>query len=245
MSNMFSKLTTDGLEETSDRVGGFSVLESKIYDVKIKAMFAGVSSGGAQSMTLIATLPDGKEYRETFYMTNKKGENWFPNKQDPTKKVPLPGFTVVNDICLAATGEPLSAQTVEDKIFNVWDSEARKELPKTVPMLVDVISQPVSLGILNELRNKSEKVGNDYVDIAETRNANIVDKVFHTESHVTMTEAIEGKEAGFWDVWSKANDGAVRDRRTIKDGQAAAQAAGAPKSGGAPAGEKKSLFPKK
>ncbi|MFR7882301.1 MAG: hypothetical protein ACLU5J_13140 [Christensenellales bacterium] len=39
-----------------------------------------------------------KPYTETIYITNKEGKNYFLNKQDPTKKVPLPGFTLIDDL---------------------------------------------------------------------------------------------------------------------------------------------------
>lgn len=242
--SLFSDLNNDGLEESQDRLGGYQPLTSNIYTGKLKAFYAGESKGGAKSITVILDH-DGKEYRETVYITNKKGENFFLNKDDKTKKVPMPGFTVADDICLAATGHPLAAQDFEEKVMNIWDPEARKELPKSVQMATDVLGKEVSLGIVKELQNKSELKGNEYVPVADTVERNVINKVFHTESKMTMAEARQGMEAGeFWDKWLERNKDTVVDRRTIKDGQGGGSKtppqANGNSGGDAPA--KKSLF---
>lgn len=249
--SLFGNLKSDGLEQTQDRLGGgYQPKETDIYTGKIKALYAGKSAGGAQSVSLILSLADGSEYRETFWITNKKGENFFLNKDDKTKKVPLPGFTIVDDLCLVTTGKPLSEQDTEEKTIKLYDSEAKKELPKAVPMLVEALGLEVSLGIVKVLENKNEKQGDEYVPTAETREVNATDKVFHTETRMTVVEAREGAEvAKFWDSWLERNKGNTRDKRTIKDGQAGT--AGAPKAAGASAAApaasgapRKSLFGK-
>ena len=219
MNALFGSLTTDGLEEVTDRLGGFQPFDTDIYAGTIKAMYAGQADSGARNVTVIADF-GGREYRETIYVTNKKGENFFLNKQDPKKKVPLPGFTTIDDICLIATGKPLAEQTAEDKVIKVWDRDAGAEIPKTVPMLVDCLNQPIKLGIVRQLENKSEKSGDEYVPTAETREINFIDKVFHPEMNMTVVEAKNGAEkATFHDSWLERNKGETRDKRTIKDGE--------------------------
>lgn len=244
--SLFGGLTSTGLEETQDRVGGFAPKESGIYTGKIKAMYAGESNGGAKSVSIIVDI-DGSEYKETCYITNKKGENFFLNKQDTKKKVPLPGFTIIDDICLATTGKALAEQDTEEKVVQVYDADAGKALPKAVPMLIDCLGQEISLGIIKQMVNKNVKQGNDYVPTAEVREENFTDKVFHTETKMTIVEARQGaEEAKFWGTWEERNKGVTRDKRTIKDGQGGAQA-GAPKAAGAQtaASPSKSLFGKK
>ena len=252
--SLFGNLKSEGLEESQDRLGGFAPLETDIYTGVVKAFYAGKSAGGAQSVSIILAVPGGKEYRETFYVTNKKGENFFINKQDQTKKVPLPGFTIVDDICLCTTGKPLAEQDAEDKVINLYDSDAKKELPKSVPMLMEVVGQTVSLGILKQLENKNvknESTG-EYEATAETRDTNATDKVFHTETKMTTVEARNGAETpAFWDGWLERNKGKTRDKRSIKEGEAGAT--GAPKASGKPgappqagnAAPRASLFGKK
>lgn len=246
--SLFGELKTEGLEESTDRLGGFGPLETDVYTGPIKVAYAGASAGGARNVTFIVDH-NGKEYRETIYVTNKAGENFFLNKDDKTKKVALPGFTIVDEICLATTGLSLSEQESEEKVVKIWDSEAKKELPKSVPVLTGLTGKVISLGIIKTLENKSAKVGDKYEATAETREVNSIDKVFNTETRLTVTEARNGVEtAAFWDAWVKRNKGVTRDKRSIKDGVAGVAGRpgkGAPSgppqaSGAAPA--RKSLF---
>lgn len=242
--SLFANLKTDGLEEAQDRLGGFRPLETDIYTGEIKALYAGKSTGGAMSVNLIASF-NGQEYRETFWVTNKKGENFFLNKDDKTKKVPLPGFTIADNICLIATGKPLAEVDVEEKTIKLYDSEQKKELPKGVDMIVEAIGQKISLAIFKDTVNKNEKQGDEYVPTAETREENVSDNVFHPEHKLTVAEARNGQtEAKFWDSWLDRNKGKTRDKRVIKDGQAGAPRApgAAPTAGGAAAAPRKSLF---
>lgn len=245
--SLFNNLTTDGIEKSEDRLGGFSLLETDIYIATIKALYAGEAESGAMSVSLIADI-NGQEYKETFYVTSGKAKGRRNYYERDGKKMPLPGFTTVDDICLIATGEPLASQQTEDKVINIYNFEEKREVPTTVPMLVDAIGQQVALGIRKVLENKSEKKGDEYVAIADTREINEVEKVFHPEMKLTVNEAKEGKEeAKFWDAWVERNKGKIRDKRTIKDGEGGSvgrPSKGAPTSGSAPA-PTKSLFGKK
>jgi hypothetical protein len=234
--SLFGKLTSEGLEQSQDRLGGFSPLDSGVYTAKIKALYAGQSAGGAMSITLLAELSNGKEYRETVYVTNKEGKNFFLNKDDRTKKVPLPGFTVADDLCLIATGKPLAEQESEEKVINVYDFEAKKEMPKSVPMITEAIGQEVSLGIIKQIVNKNVKQGTEYVATAETREENFIDKVFHPTLKLSVAEARNGQdEPKFQEAWLARNKDQVRDKRTIKDGEAGTAGAGRPPKAGAAA----------
>lgn len=239
---LFNNLKSDGLEESQDRLGGFTPLESGIYTGTIKAAYAGHSQNGAMSVTVLADF-GGKEYRETFYITNKKGENFFLNKDDKTKKVPLPGFTVVDDICLIVTGKPLAEQETEEKVINLYDYELKKEVPKSVPMMTELLGQKISLGILKQIENKQAKDNTgEYQPTAETREVNLVDKVFHPELKLTVAEARNGQEeAKFYAAWEERNKGQTRDKRTIKDG-AGGNAGSPPKAAAGTAPARKSLF---
>jgi hypothetical protein len=250
MNNVFGNLTTQGLEESSDRLGGFAPLETDIYTGIVKALFAGESQGGAMSLTLIADF-GGKEFSETVYVTNKKKENFFVNKNDPKKRVPLPGFTIADDICLITSGKPLAEQVPEEKVVNLYDFDAKKELPKAVQMLMECVGQPIALGIVKQTVNKREKQGDEYVPTTETRDENVIEKVFHPEFKLTVAEARNGKgsdEANkFYDAWLKKNKGVTRDKTTVKDGQGGSSAppkAGSKTAPAANAAPRKSLFSK-
>jgi len=237
---IFGNLGKEGLEEQQDRLGGFAPLETDIYLAKIKVAYALKSSGGAQGVSIVADI-DGREYRETLWVSNKKGENFWMNDD---KKVALPGFTVMDDMCLVTCDMPLKDMEAEEKMINIWSYEEKKEVPTAVPVLTEMLGKEVYLGIWNNLENKSEK-GDDgnYHDIADTRVTNTIDKVFHHPSKMTVVEATNGKDPEFFDKWQERNKGQQRDKRSIKDGEGGTSgrpAGEAPKSGDkAP---KKSLF---
>lgn len=240
---MFNNLTTDGMEQQEDRIGGYSVKESDIYTGKIKAAYAGKSKGGAMSISLIVDL-SGSEYRETVYITNRKGENFFTSQDN--KKVPLPGFSIINDVCLMTTGEPLSSQETEEKVINLYDYDAKKELPTKVDMLTGLIGEEISLGILKVIEDKNVDDGTGkYVPSGETREVNVTNKVFHTGTKMTSAEALNGaEEAKFWDTWSTKNKGVTQNKA-----KGASASGGKPVQRPTPTGGSgapvKSLFPKK
>lgn len=254
MSNLFQNLTNDGLEETKDRLGGFALVDTDIYNAVIKMAYAGKSDEGANFVHFELTGVGERDYSETIYVTNKKGENWFLNKQDQSKKVPLPGFVTVDDICQVTIGKSLAEVEWEEKVVQIYDYDAKKEVPKSVMVATELLSKPLSLGILRKLVNKNVK--NDatgkYEPGDETREENAIEKVFHTESKGTTVEAREGKPVGeFWDKWLGANKDKVRDARKKKDGGTAVRSgtrtAGQPPAagGGEGAPARKSLFPAK
>lgn len=221
MSNLFGDMTTEGLEEAEDRLGGFQLFETDAYDAVVKAFYAGKATdpaSKAQSITLIADI-GGKEYRETFWITTKEGKNYFLNKNDQTKKVALPGYQTVDDICFATTGKGLSDLAFDDRIIKVYNAEHKKELDTSVKMGMAVVGQPVTLGIQKVLVNKQVKDANgQYQDTADSREENQVAKVFHTATRVTIVEAKAQKPAEFYEAWVKKNKGVTNDRRKIKDG---------------------------
>ena len=247
--SVFGNLSNDGLEETSDRLGGFNVRDTDAYEATIKVAYAGQSAGGARSVTLVVTLPDG-EYNETIYVTNKKGENWFLNQNDKSKKVPLPGFTTVDDICLVTTGKSLSEQDTEEKVVKIYDFDERKELPKAVPMLVDLIGQNLFLGIVQQTVDKNQKNDStgEYEPTGETRDENVIEKVFHDPTKMTVVEARQGAtEPVFFEKWLSKNKGQVRNKAKGADGkgtQSGRPGGGAPQSGAGGQKKTSSLFGK-
>lgn len=245
---MFDGLKNEGLEKTQDRLGGFQIHDTDAYDSTIKMAYGIQSAQGAKGVVLEVDLGNGATYRETIYVTNRAGENFYLNPADKTKKVGLPGYVTMNDICLASTETPLDAQVTEEKIVKIWDNDAKAEMPKSVPVLTGLLGKPVTLGLLKVLENKSVKneTTGAYEPIADTREANQIDKVFHTATKLTMVEAEHGNPATFYEKWVAKNKGNVSDKRKIKDGASAGAprggSAGAPTAGGAPAGKAKSLF---
>lgn len=253
--SLFGNLTTEGTEATEDRLGGYAAIDTDIYTGTIKMAYAGQSSGGARSVTLILAGGDygSNEYRETVYITNKKGENFYIKDG---KKYQLPGFITINHLCQVTVGKELHEMQGEDKMVNVYDPDQKKEMPKSVPVLIELLGQEVSLAIVNtlELVTTKDTQGN-YVPKGDgsTKNTNSIEKAFHTASKMTVHEAVNKQKdatqvAEFWDKWVEKNKGVTRDKTKAagagtgtagKPGASGAPTAGAAAGGGAP---RSSLF---
>ena len=222
--SIFSNMSTEGMEQAKDSVGGYSPLESGVYEATIKTIYITNSNKGAMAANLIADI-EGREYREQIWITNAKGENFFVNKQSGNK-VPLPGFTILNDICIAALNKPLAQLDTEPKVFKLYDYEAKAELPKEVPTIVDLCDAKVIFGIVKQIVDKNVKDGNgNYVPSGDTREENVIDKVFSAETKMTANEVAAGKtEPAFIAKWMEKNQGQTR----IKAKGKAEGTAGAP-----------------
>lgn len=252
--NLFSNFTTDKLDEQAqDRLGGFQVLDSDIYTGTIKLAYLLKADSGALGIYFDFDLEGGKKYSPTVYFTNKKGEHFFFTKEK--KKAPQMGFTLVNDICLIATGAEFAQQKHEKKTVNVYNRDLKKEVPTEVPVLVDLIGQKVALGVFKLKENKSEKgADGEYHPTSEIREVNAIDKVFHPEAKITVNEARLLKEGEkptpkFWPAWETKNKGHVIDK-TDKTLTASAvggppAAASGPPASGQSGGQRPSLFGKK
>lgn len=249
--SLFKQLSTEGLEEQNDYLGGGGAIDSDIYIGMIKVAYLITSKEGANAAQLILGI-NGGEVRETIYITNKKGENYFIKDG---KRIPLPGFTTIDNLCLIVTGNPLADQedSVEEKVVNVYDYDLKKEVTKSVPVLTELTGKPIAVAISKVLENKNKKDNSgNYVATEEERTYNQIEAIFHPDLKLTVAEARDGKDVpAFWDAWLKRNKGVIRDKRTIKDGVSQGGAAGKPgsKNAGAPptsgaaaTGGRKSLF---
>lgn len=235
MSNMFGKFTTDGLEEVGDRLGGPQLFDTDVYDAVVKAAYAGkASASNAQSITVLLDV-GGKEFRETHWITNKNGENFYADKNDASKKQPLPGFTMINELCLVTTGVELSEQDVEDKVIKLYDFDTKKDVNTNVPMLVELIGKPVTVAIVRQIVDKQQKdASGTYVNTGQTREENVADKFFHTETGKTVTELRQKLDAEFKGKWAEKNKGVTRNRAKGSEGKAGAP--GRPAAAGAAPG---------
>lgn len=238
---MFQDLEKDleGVEEQEDRLGGGSYLvPSAVYDATIKmAYITPASQSKAQCMNLVLEV-DGKEVRERIWFTNREGK---PTYEKEGKKLMLPGYETINDLCLVATGHGFPQQEVQEKVIKVYDYEAKSEVEKAMPVVTSILGKVVLAGILLVRENKQEKDGaGNYVNTAETRDFNEFDKFFHKDTRKTVVELKRGgdiaEEDMFINLWTEKNAGELRDRSKPVAGSGPAKAA----SGGASQG--KSLF---
>lgn len=227
---MFGNMKKDGLEEAQDRLGGFQVHDSGLYEATIKALYGVKTSGGSTMVTGVFEI-EGKEYKESFIVANKKDENFYVKDG---KKIPLTGYTLVDHLLMMTTDVPLEDQEaqgmIEEKTVKVYDPEAKKDIPKAVPMFTSAIGQKVWLGILRKKQWKQEKINGVYVDTDQTREVNETDKVFNDPQKLTVVEAMKGDtEGSFWVKWEERNKGNTRDQ-TLKGKPASTGGAGGGRS---------------
>lgn len=250
--SLLGNLKSEGLEAQEERVGGFSLLDTALYAGKVKTAYITKSSGGAMAVNLILDI-NGREYRERpIWITNKNGENSYDAKdrdgKKTGKKAQLPGFQIINTLCRVSIDRELSELDTEEKIVNIFDFDERKDIPKSVPVIVDLIGGEALFAIERQKLNKQQK--NDqtdqYEDIADEREQNEIVAVMHLETRKTISEIEGNREATFGPEWEKKWGGTVRDKRTIKDGAGAARNGrpAGPAGGQSAGGERKtnSLF---
>lgn len=209
---MFQNLTTDGLEvnKVDTLGGGRQILESDIYDGVIKQAYADKYASGAMFVALTVDI-NGTDYEERLLLTNSKGENFFVRNN---KKSPMPGFTIMEHICLATIGSTLSQVATEPKVLQAWDSDARAMTNQSKEVLVDLIGQPITLAIQKIRKNKQEKADDGkWVDINEPIEENEITHVFNTEYKITVLEANNGvSEPTFYNAWLDKRKGQTYDR---------------------------------
>lgn len=174
------------VKQTEDRVGGsFKPLPSGVYKAVIKQMYAKPSQSGALGVTIEFEIHpqqgEPRKFTETYYVTNKNGENFYVNKNSGEKHY-LAGFNHINDICLGLTQKTMFELEAEGKIelknIKVYNYTTKKDEIEQLPTFVSLLDKEVALGLVHKRENKNTKVGNDYVPTAEAREYNAVDKIF-------------------------------------------------------------------
>lgn len=235
-------LATDkSIQDEKDVIGG-SVLDSGLYKSVINLAYVGTSEGGAMSLVIQAKSADGKNIRQTFWMTSgrEKGQKNFYEK-DGVKNY-LPGFIQANALALLTVGKEISELDTEEKVVNVYSSAAKAEVPTKVPMVVDLLGKEIIIGIVRQTVDKTAKDGAGvYQPTGETRDENEIDKFFRASDSLTTAEIrSQATEAVFIKTWAAKWEGQTRNKAK---GAGAAGTAGAPKAAaGGSTKPTKSLF---
>lgn len=237
---MFGNFDNEGVTERAPSLGGGGPLESGIYTGTVKLAYVGQSqSSSAQSITLHVDI-DGNEYRETFWVTNKNGNNYYVAQSGD--KTMLPGYSHMDHLCLLTTRYAFKDQDFEQKVCKLWNYEAGQEVNTEVMVMTGVIGHKITMGIQKKIVDKNKKDANGkYVPSGETREENETAVFFHEESGRTVAEIRANKEeASFIDAWKAKNEGKTRNlaKGTQKSAGGIPGANAAPQAGlgfGAPA----------
>jgi hypothetical protein len=234
----FAHLEATDTTKEKDSVGGGSfLLDSGIYGAKIDMAYQGESKGGAASVTVHLITTEGKEVRETIYISSGKAKGCKTYYEKDGEKKPLPGFTLADNMAQLTTGQGILALTTSKKLIKKYDPVQKKEVPTEVEVFDELLGKEVYVAVVKELQDKNVKdaTGN-YVPSGETREVNAIDKFFRAADKMTYAETLNSdlEEAEFFSVWDGKNTGKVRDKSTKSGGTAGVPAAVAAKAAAAP-----------
>ena len=210
MSKLDLKMDED-VEKATDSLGG-GVLDTDIYKATVQTIYLGTAKEGATSATLVATLADGTEFKSTQWIKSGDSKGNKPYYERAGKKYPLPGYSVIDDICKLAAGVKLGEAEMEEKTVKIYDFELSKEVATEVDCICDVKGEVVHLAIQRQLEDKNiQNASGEYVPSGETREINEVAKVL-SEDGSTCVELTDKVDAEWADKWLTKNKGKIRDK---------------------------------
>lgn len=206
------------VESTSiERVGGGRIWESGVYPSTVKMAYLDQAASEAVSLNIVLENSDGKELKETFYIRSGKEKGGKSYYTKDGKDFPLPGYSVANSLCIAATGQSIAKciESRELKMVNVYDFEQRKEVAKERPVLMALLNKKITVAVHQILENKTKKnpTTKKYEPTGETRNINEC-KFFGNADGKTAEEILNNSESVMFDKWAEKNTGNVIDKST-------------------------------
>jgi len=221
-------LPTDVATDSSiERVGGGGFFwESGVYDATIKLAYLNQNpTTKSVSINIILKNSNGKELSETLFIKSgtEKGSKTYYTTKDGTKR-PLPGYAVADSLCIAAGQGSLSKciDAAEQKTVNIYDYDARKELPVQRPVLITLLNKAIKVAVHQVKEDKTVKnEANQYVPTGDSRTKNEC-KFFGNSEGKTAEEITKGKEATMFTAWAEKNTGIVLDKTTKNAGKPSA-----------------------
>lgn len=231
MSDFFDDVQeADNIVEDGDRLGGFQVLSSGVYQMNIDQAYQETSKGGAKGVAVTFKSDSGQYYRETFWVVGKNGKTYWQDKD--AKKHNIPGFNHAKHLCLLTTGTDLTGlkDTVETKIIKKYDSASGEMVETKVPMIMGLLGKNINIAILSVTVDKNvENDAGEWVPSGEVRETNEIEKFFDAETNRTYEEIrMKKAEASFINEWSLKWTGQVKNKaKGAKPGTKPGAAAGA------------------
>lgn len=245
MSLLSNLAPSNDIANERDSVGGNGPMDSGLYPMTVGLAYITKSAGGALGLNLTLKNDNGREVRQTLWMTSgtaKGCKNYYEDKNGA--KQYLPGFIHAEALALLTVGKSISELDTETKVVNVYSPEAKAEVPTKVEMVMDLLDKEILVGLIKQTvdRTKKNEATGVYEPTGETRDENEIDKFFRAHDKMTTAEIrAQAEEAAFVNTWAAKWEGKTRERS--KGAAAGTGAAGAPKA--APAAVKKpatSLF---
>lgn len=237
--SLLSQLSTDSnIADEKDSVGGSRVRESGLYPMTVALAYLTKSKGEALALNLVLKDSAG-EVKQQLWMTSGKEKGCKNFYEKDGEKFYLPGFLQANALALLTLGKEISQLDTEPKAVNLYNFDAKAEVPTKVDMIMDLVGTEILVGLIKQTVDKNVKdATGKYVPSGETRDENEVDKMFRLKDRMTTAEIrAQAEEAVFHKTWSTKWAGQTKDKSTKGAGTA-----GAPKSAAAAGKPTSSLF---
>jgi len=201
----------DDIQESEERVGGFSLLASNIHKLRITQAYMILSKNGAKGVVIDAETPEGHKHSQTFYITNKSGQPYYVKDG---KKNMLPSMVTINNLAkllgFKNFGEVYNARV--KKAGTIFDWESRKEITKEVEMLTKFCGKIVAAAIVHRKENKNKLVGKEYKPTNEAREFNEILVFLDKKTNRTATELAENADAKYAADFLSKYENQVDDR---------------------------------
>jgi len=235
MSLLAALATDKTIADEKDSVGSY-VLDSGLYKATIKSAYINKSDGGALGLVCSFQTEDGKDLRQTFWMTSGTAKGCKNYYERNGEKSYLPGFIQANSLALLTVGKEISALDTETKVVKQYSKDVKAEVPTKVEMVMDLLEQEIIIGLLKQTVDKTAKAADgSYAPTGETKDENEVDKFFRAKDGKTTSEIrAQVEEATFVNTWKTKWTGITKNK--VKD--KATGTAGAPKAAAMTANKK-------
>jgi hypothetical protein len=201
------------VEEERDVLGGMTVLESGIYKGTVELAYMDESKNGALCVVIHFKTEKGVLIKETTYISNRNKE--FTYNRDG-KDHTLPGYNIMNSFFDAIAGCDLgtAGRGTEKKVINVWDYDAKKELPVNREVFTDILGKELAIGIIKVSEEKTTPESNYKEGTGEFREKNEFSKFFDADNGLTVTEKKAGEtEPAFFHEWKKGKEDYVKVKK--------------------------------
>ena len=223
-------------------------LDTDFYNAVVNYAYLTESANGAVGVVVSLNLDvqgNSVPKSETFWITNRKRENYYMDRSSG-KKMVMPSYTTIDELYSIVTGQPLSEveADIEQRTIKVYDYAQKSDVPTQVEVITTLVNKPIGVLVQKVLKNKSAKQADGtYVDTAESFETNIITKFVNPETKATLNEMIHKiDEPNYVKAWLDQNQGKVRDTRTVKEAGTTTTANSAAPSQTSSSSTRKSLF---
>lgn len=221
------KLDADLHSENIDTLGGGGfTLNTGLYAMRVDLAYETVSSKGATGVVVHFKPVDGGNatLRETYWVTSRKskgGNNFYIDGQG--RKRLLPGMLMADQIAQITTGKHLGDLDTEKKTIKLFDYIAKKEVPKEVEVISEMIGKEIAIGVHKKRENRRAEVDGEWVNLAQDKTINEAHRVFFPDGYTTTEKKAGASEPVFVKKWTaRYDENYVNDQYEPVDGDAPA-----------------------